>query len=155
MRPATPFMVFLVKLEPFDYSSLKIIDRQKFVYEMYQEESNHHEGSYPSINHECTVQIDGVVKISVNKVNELNGFSLQTFFVNVYKYDHDKGVDVLFMVLSTLVPESWTPMLYAIFLCDLAFRQSTWMCIYLDIKHDNSIESINRINVLYSEIFPN
>ena len=151
MRPATPFMVFLVKLEPFDYSSLKIIDRQKFVYEMYQEESNHHEGSYPSINHECTIQIDGVVKISVNKVNGLNEFSLQTVSVNMYKDDHDKGVDVLFRALTTLVPESWTPRLYAIFLRDLALRQSMRMCIYLDIKDDNSIESINGINVLYSE----
>ena len=40
-------------------------------------------------------------------------------------------------------------MLY--FFYDLALRQSMWMCIYLDIKHDNTIESINGINVLYSE----
>ena len=26
-----------------------------------------------------------------------------------------------------------------------------WMCIYLDIKHDNSIGSINGVNILYSE----
>ena len=69
----------------------------------------------------------------------------------MFKHDHDKGVDVLFSALTTLVPKSWTPKLYTIFLCDLALRQSMWMCIYLDIKHDNSIEFINGINVLYSE----
>ena len=69
----------------------------------------------------------------------------------MYKHNHDKGVDVLFRALTTLVPESWTPRLYAIFLCDLALRKSMWMCICLDIKHDNSIKSINGINVLYSE----
>ena len=69
----------------------------------------------------------------------------------MFKHDNDKGVDVLFRALTTLVAESWTPKLYAIFLCDLALRQRMWICIYLDIKHDNSIESINGINVLYSE----
>ena len=70
----------------------------------------------------------------------------------MFKHDHDKGVDVLFRALTTLVPEGWTPKLYATFLCDLVLRQSMWVCIYLDIKHDNSIESINGINVLYSKI---
>ena len=42
IEPAVPFMGFLVQLEPFDYSSLKIIDCQKLVYEMYHEETNHH-----------------------------------------------------------------------------------------------------------------
>ena len=46
---------------------------------MYQEEFNHHENSSPSINHKYTVQIDGVVKISVNKVNGLNKFLMQSF----------------------------------------------------------------------------
>ena len=77
-------MGFLVQLEPFDYSSLKIIDHQKLVYEMYHEESNHHEISSPSINHEYTVKIDGVVKISVNKINGLNEFLLQTFSINMF-----------------------------------------------------------------------
>ena len=67
----------------------------------------------------------------------------------MYKHDHDKGVDVLFRTLTALVPETWTPKLYAIFLCDLALRQSMWICIYLDVKNDNSIESINGINILY------
>ena len=79
IEPAVPFMVFLVKLEPFDYSSLKIIDHQKLVYEMYHEETNHHENPSPSINHECTVKIDGVVKISVQNINGPNELSLKQF----------------------------------------------------------------------------
>ena len=69
----------------------------------------------------------------------------------MFKHDHDKKVDVLFRTLTTLVPESWTPKLYAIIVYDLALRQSMWMCIYLGINHDNSIESINGINFLYSK----
>ena len=42
IEAVVPFMGFLVQLKPFDNSSLKIIDHQKFVYEMYHEESNHH-----------------------------------------------------------------------------------------------------------------
>ena len=60
IEPAVPFMGYLVQLEPFDYSSLKIIDSQKLVYEMYHRETNH----------ECTVKIDGVIKI--NGPNELS-----------------------------------------------------------------------------------
>ena len=151
IEPAVPFMGFLIQLEPFDYSSLNIIDHQKLVNEMYHEESNHHAIPSPSINHECTVKIDSVVNISVDKINEPNELLPQIFFINVFKHDHDKEVDVLFRALTTLVPEGWTPKLYATFLCDLALRQSMWVCIYLDIKHDNSIESINGVNVLYSE----
>ena len=40
IEPATSFIGFLVQLEPFNYSALKTIDQQKFVYEMFQEESN-------------------------------------------------------------------------------------------------------------------
>ena len=73
IEPAVPFMGFLVQLESFDYSSLKIIDNQKLVYEMYHEEINPTiEFPSPSIKHECTVKIDGVVKISVIKINEPN-----------------------------------------------------------------------------------
>ena len=151
IEPVVPFMEFLVQFEPFDYSSLNIIDHQKHVYEMYHEESNHHEKSSLSINHECTVKIDGVVKVSVNKINGPNELSLQNITINIFKHDHDKGVDVLFRALTTLVPESWTPKLYAIFLCDLALRQSMWICIYLHVTYDTSIKSINEINVLYSE----
>ena len=152
IEPATPFTGFLVQLEPFDYSSLKIIDSQKLVYEMYHEEDiQHNVMPSPSIKHECTVKIDGVVKISVQKINVPNEMSLQKFSIILFKHNHDKGVDELFRELTTLAPESWTPKLYAIFLCDLALRQSMFICIYLDIKHDNSIESINGVNVLYSE----
>ena len=49
-----------------------MIDNQKLVYEMYHEGINHHEKSSPSINHECTVKIDGIVKISVQKINGPN-----------------------------------------------------------------------------------
>ena len=112
IEPATAFMVFLVQLEPFDYSSLKTIDRKKLVYEMYHEETNHHENPSPSINHKYTVQIDGVVKISVYKVIGVSDFSMQIFSVNIYKHDNKKGVDALFRALTTLVPESWTPRLY-------------------------------------------
>ena len=69
----------------------------------------------------------------------------------MFKHEYDKRVDVLFRSLTALALESWIPKLYAIFLCDLALRQSMWICIYLDIKHDNLIESINEINILYSE----
>ena len=56
-------------------------NRQKLISKIYQEESNHHEKLSPSINHEYTVQIDGVVKISVNKVNGLNIF----FAANIFR----------------------------------------------------------------------
>ena len=118
---------------------------------MYHEETNHHENSSPSIYHECTVKVDGVVKISVQKINRPNELSLQNVSIDMFKHDRDKGVDVLFRALTTFVPESWRPKLYAIFLCDLALIESMWMCIYLDIKHGKLIESINEINVLYSE----
>ena len=79
IEPVVPFMGFLVQLEPFDYSSLKIIDNQKLVYEMYHEETNHHEKTSPSINHAYIVKIDGVVKIAVQKINGHNELSLQKF----------------------------------------------------------------------------
>ena len=151
IEPAVPFMGFLVQLESFDYSSLKIVDSQKLVYEMYHEETNHHKKPSPSLNHECTVKIDGVVKISLQKINRPSELAYQKVSIDMFKHDHDKRVDVLFRSLTTLVPESWTPMLYAIFSCDLALRQRMWLCIYLDIKYDNSIESSNGINILYHE----
>ena len=143
-------MGVLIQLEPFDYSS-KIVDRQKLVYEMYHEDTNHHEKPSPGINHDLTVKIDGVVKISVQKISWSSQSDYQKISINMFKHDHEKKVDVLFRSLTTKVPGSWTPKLYAIFLCDLALRQSMWLCIYLDVKHDNSIESINGINILYHE----
>ena len=148
IEPAVQFMGFLIQLEPFDYSA-KIVDRQKLVYEMYHEETNHHEKPSPGINHDLTVKIDGVVKISVQKIGQSDYEDYNKFLINFFKHDHEKKVDVLFRSLTTTVPYSWTPKLYAIFLCDLALRQSMWLCIYLDVKHDNSIESINGINILY------
>ena len=87
----------------------------------------------------------------MNKINGPNELLLQEISINMFKHDHKKSVDVLFRALTTFVLESWTTRLYAIFLCDLALRQSMWMCIYLHVTQENSIESINGINVLYSE----
>ena len=115
---------------------------------MYYEENNHEEIPSPGINHDLTVKIDGVVKISVQKISQSD---CNKFSINMFKHDHEKNIDVLFRSLTTTVPYSWTPKLYAIFLYDLALRQSMWLCIYLDAKHDNSIESINGVNILYSE----
>jgi len=158
IEPAVQFMGFLIQLEPFDYSA-KIADRQKLVYEMYHEENDPRELPSPGINHDLTVKIDGVVKISVQKISHSDCLTdgktvwldFNKFSINLYKHDHEKKVDVLFRSLTTDVPIDWTPKLYAIFLCDLALRQSMWLCIYLDVKHDNSIESINGINILYHE----
>ena len=105
IEPATPFMGFLVQLEPFDYSSLKIIDRQNLVYEMYREEQNFKPPS-PSINHKCTVHINGVIKISVNRVIGNSDYLMQKFSFKMYKHDHDKGVDILFRTLTSLVSET-------------------------------------------------
>lgn len=123
IEPAVPFMGFLEQFEPFDYSSLKIIDSQKLVHKMCHEETNHHNIiPFPSIKHEYTVKIDGVVNMSVQKINGPNELSLQNNSIDLFKHDHDKGVDVLFRALTSLVPEGWTPKLYATFLCDLALR---------------------------------
>ena len=77
IEPVVPFMGFLVQLEPFDYSSLKIIDSQRLVYEMYHQETTHHIKPSLSINHEYTIKIDGVVKINVQTINGHNELSLQ------------------------------------------------------------------------------
>ena len=87
IEPATPFMGFLVQLEPFDCSALKTIDQQKLVYEMFQEESISYEQPSPSINHELSVPIDFVTKISVNRdigtrvSVGTSVFFMKTFFV--------------------------------------------------------------------------
>ena len=86
IEPAVPIMGLLVQLKPFDYSSLKIIDHQKLVYEMYHEESNHHEKPSPSVINECTVKIDGVVKISVNKISGPNELLLQNISINMFNH---------------------------------------------------------------------
>ena len=70
-------------------------------------------------------------------------------------YKQDKGVGILLNEVTTLVPLFWTLKLYTIFLCDLTLRQNMFLCIYLDVTHDNSIESINGINILYENTFQN
>ena len=61
---------------------------------MYHEETNSAiEFPSPSIKHECTVKIDGVVKISVQKINGHNELSLQKFAIDLLKHDHDKCPD--------------------------------------------------------------
>ena len=90
IEPAVPFIWFLVQLEPFDYSSLKIVDSQKLVYEMYHEETNHHEKPFASVNHDLTVEIDGVVKIGIQKISGPSQSDYQTFSINMFKHDHDK-----------------------------------------------------------------
>ena len=91
---------------------------------MYHEETNPAiEFPTPSIKHECTVKIDGVVKISVRIIKGPKDLSHQNVSIDLFKLDHDKGVDVLFKALTTQVPEDWTHKLYATFLCDLALRQ--------------------------------
>ena len=91
IEPAVPFMGFLIQLEPFDYSSLKIVDSQKLVYEMYNEENNpRNEFPSPSINHDLTVKIDGVVKISVQKINWPSQSDYQKNSINMFKHDHEK-----------------------------------------------------------------
>ena len=143
-------MGILVQLEPFDYSIVNI-DRQAPVYDLLFEPSSSRNIPTSSINHDWSVKTDGVVNTSVNKVNEIivnkvDNFS-DKFSTKMYK--QDKGVDILFKEVTTLVPLSWTPKLYAIFLCEVSIMQNIWLCIYLDVTHDNLIESINGINVLY------
>ena len=75
------------------------------------------------------------------------------FSIKIFK--QDKGVDLLFKVGTTLVPLYWTPKLCAIFVCELAHRQNVWLCIYLDVSRNISIEIINEINVIYEENISN
>ena len=42
----------------------------------------------------------------MNKIKGPNELSLQTISINMIKYGHDKGVDVLFRALTTSVPET-------------------------------------------------
>ena len=57
---------------------------------------------------------------------------------------------MLFKEVTKLVPLFWTSKLYA-FLRDLTRRKNMGVCIYLDVTRDNSIESINGINILYEK----
>ena len=82
---------------------------------MYHEDTNHHENPSLGINYDLTVKIDDAVKISVQKISETSQSYYQNFSISMFKHDHDKKVDVLFRSLTTTVPDSWTPKLYAIF----------------------------------------
>ena len=118
-----PFMDFLVQLEPFDYSIVNV-NQQAIVYDFLFGSSSFRDIPAPSINHDCTIKIDGVVKISVNKVNEINLIKvdqfMEKFSIKIYK--QDKGLDILFKKVTILVPLRGTPKLYAIFLCNLMLR---------------------------------
>ena len=123
-----PFMGFLVQLEPFDYSIVNI-DRQAPVYDLLFEPSSSRNIPTSSINHDCTVKIDVVVNISVNKINGIgDNMKKDKFSIKIFK--QDKGVDLFFKEVTTLVPLYWTPKLYTIFLCELVLRQ-THMVMYL------------------------
>ena len=148
IKPAVPFIGFLVQLGLFGCSKLNN-DQQRVVYELLFGEFSCGEIPTPSINHDCTVKIDGVVKIGVNKINGISdNIERDNFSIKMFK--QDKGID-FFNEVTTLVPLHCTPKLYAIFLCELALRQNMWLCIYLDVTQDNLIEPINGINVLYEE----
>ena len=82
---------------------------------MYHEETNHHEKPSPDIKYDLTVKIDGVVKISIQKISWSSQSDYQNISINMFKHDHERKVDVLFRSLTTKVPESWTPKLHAIF----------------------------------------
>ena len=128
IEPTVPFMGFLLQLEPFDYSKINN-DRQMVAYDFLFEKSSYREIPTPSINHDCTIKIDVVVKISVNKINGIrDNMEQNKFSIKIFK--QDKGVDLFFKEVTTLVPLYWTPKLYTIFLCELALRQ-THMVMYL------------------------
>ena len=81
----------MLQLEQFDYSKI-YNDQQRVAYELLFEESNFREIPTPSINHDCTVKIDGVVKISVNKINGIrDNMEHHKFLIKLFK--QDKGVD--------------------------------------------------------------
>ena len=88
IEPVVPFMGFLVQLEPFDYSIVNI-DRQAPVYDLLFEPSSSRNISTSSINHDCTVKIDGLIKTSTIKVNEISVHKVDNFsdnfLIEIYK----------------------------------------------------------------------
>ena len=68
IEPVIPLMGFSVQSEPFNYLKINN-DQQRVAYELLFEESGYRENPTPYINHNYTVKIDCVVKISVNKIN--------------------------------------------------------------------------------------
>ena len=62
-------------------------------YDFLFEKSSYREIPTPSINHDCTIKIDVVVKISVNKINGIrDNMEQNKFSIKIFK--QDKGVDL-------------------------------------------------------------
>ena len=78
---------FLVQLESFNYTIVNN-DQQRRVYELLFEVSSYSETPTPSINHDYTVKIDGVIKISVQKISQSD---CNKFLINMFKNDHEKS----------------------------------------------------------------
>ena len=94
IEPAVPLMDFLVQLEPFDCSKINN-DQQRVAYELVFEESSYREIPTPCVNYDCTVKIDGVVKISVNKINGIrDNMEKDNFSIKMFK--EDEGADLIF-----------------------------------------------------------
>ena len=103
IEPAVPFMAFLVQLELFDYSK-RNNDQQRVAYELLFEESSYREIPTPTI----------VVNISVNKINGIgDNTKKDKFSIKIFK--QDKGVDLFFKEVTTLVPLYWTPKIYMLY----------------------------------------
>ena len=65
----------------------------------------------PPINHDYAVKIDGIIKISVNKINEIRNYIEKgKFSIKMFKQEL-----IFLKEVTTLVPLYWTPKLYAIF----------------------------------------
>ena len=83
-------------------------------YDFLFEKSSYREIPTPSINHDCTIKIDVVVKISVNKINGIrDNMEQNKFSIKIFK--QDKGVDLFFKEVTTLVPLYWTPKIYMLY----------------------------------------
>ena len=92
IEPTVSYMRFLVQLEPFDYSKINN-DQQRVAYELLFKKNSYKEIHTPTINHDRTVKIDGVVHISVNKINRIgNNMEKDNFSIKIFK--QDKEVDL-------------------------------------------------------------
>ena len=87
IEPTVSYMRFLVQLEPFDYSKINN-DQQRVTYELLFEETSYREIPTRTINHDYTFKIDGVVKISVNKINGIDdNMEMDKFSIKMFKQD--------------------------------------------------------------------
>ena len=80
-------------MEPFDYSKINN-DQQRIAYELLFEESSYREMPTPTRNHDYTVKIDGVVNISVNKINRI-GDNMERDKFSIKMFKQNKGETVL------------------------------------------------------------